>query len=131
MAWTSIGHALVKTGEVKKAVEAHERALRLCQDLGHRRKEGSAWNNLGDTLSGAGRVREAITAYDAALEMYREFQDRHGAGRVLISLARAHESALSPIEARTCYFQAGDAFTQAGSLTEAAQAQASARALAD
>ncbi|MEU0742407.1 tetratricopeptide repeat protein, partial [Streptomyces sp. NPDC006134] len=90
---------------------------------GDRHREAGAWNNLGSALRVAGRVEEAIEAYGKALQIRREFEDWYGAGKTLENLARAHEDADRPADARACWLQSADAFTRANEPDRAAQAR--------
>ncbi|MFC8422113.1 tetratricopeptide repeat protein, partial [Streptomyces sp. NPDC057236] len=81
-----------------------------------------AWNNLGNALREAGRTEEAIDVYGRALEICQEFEDWYGEGQTLSNLARAHEEARRPAEARTAWLRAADAHTRANAPAEAAQA---------
>lgn len=77
--------------------------------------------DLLSALRKASRSEEAIEAYDNALGIFREFEDWYDEGLTLHNLALAHEEAHRPAEARTAYFRAADAYTQANAPTEAAQ----------
>ncbi|KKD02013.1 tetratricopeptide repeat protein, partial [Streptomyces sp. WM6386] len=87
------------------------------------------WNNLGIALRKDGRAEEAIEAYDKGVEICREFGDWYGAGATLGNLARAHEAAHRPADARAAHLQAADAYAQANAPTEAAAARAQAENL--
>ncbi|WP_234444635.1 tetratricopeptide repeat protein [Streptomyces sp. NRRL F-525] len=130
IAWGNLGIALRQAGRAGEAIDAHTRARDLYQAVGDRYGEAMAWNNLGATLLRAtGRVEKAIEAYEKALEGYREFDDWYRAGQTLSNLARAHQQAARPAEARTHYLQAADAYTRANAPAEAAEAQSDADAL--
>ncbi|MFD7767116.1 tetratricopeptide repeat protein, partial [Streptomyces sp. NPDC059787] len=88
-------------------------------------------NNLGMALREVGRAEEETEAYGRSLELFRGFEDRYGEGRTLHNLARAHEAAHRPAEARAAYLQAADAYTRANAPAEAAQVRTRAAALDD
>ncbi|MFI9174558.1 tetratricopeptide repeat protein [Streptomyces lincolnensis] len=127
--WNNLGLALRDAGRAEEAIDAHTRARDLFQAAGDRHREGMAWNNLGVALEEAGRVEEAIEAYGRDLEICREFEDWYGTGQTLFNLALVHEGLDRPAEARACYFQAADAYTQANAPNKAADARAQAEHL--
>lgn len=128
-AWNNLGNALKQAGQVSASIDAHTRARDLYQAAGDRHNEGAAWNNLGNALREAGRTEDAIGAYDKNLEICREFEDWYRAGHTLHNLALAHKGVGRFAEARVCYLQAADAYTQANAPTEAADARAEAETL--
>ncbi|MGW1719160.1 tetratricopeptide repeat protein [Streptomyces sp. NPDC002156] len=122
-AWDNLGNALREAGRAAEAVEAHTWARDLFQAAGDRRREAGAWNNLGNALKEVGRVAETVEGYGRALEIFREFEDWYWAGQVLHNLALIHQVAGRSAEARACWLQAADAYTQAGDTAEADQAR--------
>ncbi|WP_369233188.1 tetratricopeptide repeat protein [Streptomyces sp. R21] len=122
-AWNGLGSALRLAGRVEESIDAHARARHLSQAAGDRHSESGAWNNLGIALQQTGRAEKAIEAYGTGLEICREFEDWYRAGLILGNLARAHEAAHRPAEARAAWLQAADAFTQASATEEAAKAR--------
>jgi tetratricopeptide (TPR) repeat protein len=82
------GTVLQTKGDVRGAIAAYERAVRL------NRKFAEAWSNLGNAYRQAGRREEALDAYDAAIRAKPEFAAAHcNRGVLLIELERYAEAA--------------------------------------
>jgi len=86
----NLGLAYSNLGEVRRAIEYHERALAIARDIGDRRGEGNDLGNLGNAYYSLGEVRRAIEYYEQALVIHREIRDRRGEGGALGSLGLAY-----------------------------------------
>ncbi|PTM87741.1 tetratricopeptide repeat protein [Streptomyces sp. VMFN-G11Ma] len=122
-AWYGLGLALREAGRVGEAVEAAVRARDLFQAVGDRHLEAIACHNLGGVLRQAGKAKEAVKPLAKALEIFQELQDWSNVALTLGSIARAHEAAHRPAEARTAYLRAADAWTRANAPAKAARAR--------
>lgn len=87
---SGLGLAYRKAGEPQRAIEAHERHLTICRDLGDRKGEGQALGNLGVAHRALGDIDRAISYYELCLPITRDANDRHGEGSVLGNLGIAH-----------------------------------------
>ncbi|MES5817120.1 tetratricopeptide repeat protein [Streptomyces sp. RG80] len=128
-AWGNLGIVLQYAGRTEEAISALTCARDLFQAAGDRHREGMAWNNLSNALRQAGRVQEVIEACGKSLEIYREFEDWYGTGDTLYSLGLAHEDCDRLVQARACYLQAADAYSQGNAPAQAARARAQAETL--
>lgn len=128
-AWNHLGIALHKAGRVEEAIDAYVHARDLYEAVEDRNRAGMAWHNLGNALMAAGRLPEAMDAYGNSCVRHREFGAWYNEGKALWALARAHEASGHPVEARTAWLKAAEAFTRADAPEEAAEAQSAADAL--
>ncbi|MFF4274914.1 hypothetical protein [Streptomyces sp. NPDC001536] len=87
-------------------------------------------------MGGIGKTALALEAAHGAgeegcrsLEVRSEFEDWYGTAQTLDNLALAHMDIDHSAEARACYLQAADDYTQANAPTEAADAQSAAESL--
>jgi tetratricopeptide (TPR) repeat protein len=83
-------------GRVEEAIEAHEKALALADELGNGRSRAHALGNLAEDLRAAGEYQRALTYYRRSLACHRASGERHhearemwGIGSVLHRLGRA------------------------------------------
>ena len=65
-------------GEVDKAIELGDKALKLCATLGDRHREAAIHNNLSDLLHDAGRSPEAMSHLEAAVTLFAEVGAEEG-----------------------------------------------------
>ena len=82
----SLGILCNQIGLYKKAIEYHEKALVIAQEIGDRQGEGNALGNLGLAYSNLGQVRKAIEYHEQALEIAKEIGDGWGEGADLGNL---------------------------------------------
>ncbi|MFI6037175.1 ATP-binding protein [Streptomyces sp. NPDC051315] len=130
-AWSNLGNALSKAGRHAEATRALTHALELCRRDGNRHGEAIILNNLGSAQRVSGEGDRSAEAFGRALEIYEEFDDSFGVGQTLQNLAHIHLLEHRPVEARTTYLRAAEAFTRANAPTDAARARASAARLTD
>lgn len=60
------------SGESRKAIECHEKALKIAQELGYRRKEVNNLGYLGKAYNNLGEPRKAVECYEKALKIAQE-----------------------------------------------------------
>ncbi len=84
------GLAYAHLGEVQKAIEYHQQALKISREIGDRGMEGSALGNLGNAYVRLGEVQKAIEHYQQALVIAREIGDRGMEGKALGGLGLAY-----------------------------------------
>ncbi|MFM9609717.1 regulator [Streptomyces sp. V2] len=121
----NVGNSLGRMGRTDEAIDAHTRSCELFRAVADHVGMSRALYSLGDSLCEAGRTEEAIESYTEALEISREFGDWYWIGSNLEALAKLRPAT----DTRTLLLEAAEAFTQANSPTEAAQARAQAAAL--
>lgn len=109
-AWTNLGCAWIRTGQLELAIDAHTRARDLCQSLGDRLNEANSWNNLSFALGQAGHVEESIHASTHALHQFQSLRDRqneahawNNVGCALQKAGRLDEAVDAQIRARDLY----------------------------
>jgi CHAT domain-containing protein/Tfp pilus assembly protein PilF len=120
MTWQAVqqlsreGRDLYAQGDMREAQSKFEEALRIAQEIGHRRGEGQLLANLGAVCGELGRRQEAVECLERALAILREIGDRRGAGAVLNSLGTVYYTLGRPQEALEHYQQALTIARQAG-----------------
>ena len=85
----NLGLAWARLGELRKAIEYHERNLVIALEIVDRRGEGNALGNLGLAWAELGEPRKAIEFHELALVISREIGDRRGEGNALGNLGVA------------------------------------------
>ena len=88
----NLGNAYSHLGELRKAIEYYEQALKISKEIGDRRGEGNRLGNLGLAYSHLGEPRKAIEYYEQALKISKEIGDRHGEGNHLCNLGNDIQS---------------------------------------
>jgi tetratricopeptide (TPR) repeat protein len=68
----NLGNAYSALGDVKKAIEYYEQALKIAKEIGDRRGEGNHLGNLGNAYSALGDAKKAIEYYEQALKVNPE-----------------------------------------------------------
>ena len=79
-------------GDYRKAIEYHEKHLKIAIEIGDRGGEGRAYGNLGNAYQSLGDYRKAIEYYEKHLKIAIEIGDRGGEGRAYGSLGNAYQS---------------------------------------
>ena len=67
-------------GDYRKAVEYHEKLLKIAQEIGYRSGEGGAYGNLGIAYHSLGDYQKAIEYHEKLLKIAQEIGDRSGEG---------------------------------------------------
>ncbi len=88
--YTNLGIAYHDLGEVKRAIEYHEKALEINIEIGDRAGESKCYTNLGVAYRGLGEVKRAIGFYEKALEIKTEIGDRAGESKCYTNLGAAY-----------------------------------------
>ena len=80
-AYCNLGNAYDGLGDFRKAIEYHERDLKISKEVGDRVGEGRAYCNLGIAFSYIGDFQRAIEYQKEHLKISKEVGDRVGEGR--------------------------------------------------
>ncbi len=127
--WHNYGLALAELGRAEEAVEAHERARNLFEEMSDPAHMASAWNSLGRALADLGRLEEAVEAHTQARAVHKEIGKRRGEahawgnlGQTLQELDRVEEAVEAYTRARDLFADEGDRFREGMSWTNLAVA---------
>ena len=69
MAYSNLGNAYYSLGDFKKAIEYHERNLKISREVGDRAGEGRAYCNLGNAYHSIGEFQKAIECHERHLKI--------------------------------------------------------------
>ncbi len=86
----NLGIAYTALGEIRRAIEFHERYFAIAREIGDRRGEGTVLGNLGNAYAALGETRRAVEFYEQVLAINRELGDRRREGAVLGNLGVAY-----------------------------------------
>ena len=87
--WVTIEKSL---GDYRKAIEYHEKLLKIAIEIGDRAGEGAAYGNLGNAYQSLGDYRKAIEYHEKDLKIAIEISDRAGEGGAYGNLGNAYKS---------------------------------------
>ena len=79
-------------GDFEKAIENHNRDLKMSKELGYRAGERKAYGNLGNAYYSLGDFQKAIEYHERALEISKEMGDREGEGGAYGNLGNSYYS---------------------------------------
>ncbi|KAL9965084.1 hypothetical protein ACROYT_G028829 [Oculina patagonica] len=85
-----LGNAYYSIGDFKKAIEYHERHLKLAKQVGDTAGEGRAYTNLGNAYHSLGDFKKAIEYHERHLKIAKEVGDTAGEGRAYGNLGIAY-----------------------------------------
>ena len=71
---------LQSLGDYRKAIEYHEKRLKIAKEIGDRAGEGRAYGNLGNAYDSLGDYQKAIEYHEKHLKIAKEIGDRAGEG---------------------------------------------------
>ncbi|XP_044183620.1 tetratricopeptide repeat protein 28-like, partial [Acropora millepora] len=77
--------------DYQKAIEHHEKDLKIAKEIGDRAGEGRAYGNLGKAYQSLGDYQKAIEYHEKDLKIAKEIGDRAGEGRVYGNLGNAYQ----------------------------------------
>ena len=92
MSYGNLGIAYDSLGDFKKAIEYHERRLKIANEVGDKVGEGRAYGNLGNSCHSLGDFKKAIEYHERDLKIAKEVRDRAGEGRSYGNLGNAYDS---------------------------------------
>ena len=79
-------------GNFRKAIECHEKRLKIAKEVGDRSGEGRAYGNLGNAYLSLGNFQKTIEYHEKRLKIAKEVGDRSGEGRAYGNLGNAYLS---------------------------------------
>ena len=79
----------VSLGDYRKAIEYHEKRLKIGKEIGDRAGEGRAYGNLGNAYDSLGDYQRAFEYHEKHLKIAKEFGDWAGEGAAYESLGTA------------------------------------------
>ena len=77
-------------GDYQKAIEYHEKHLKIAIEIGDRGGEGGAYGNLGNAYHSLSDYLKAIEYHEKHLKIAIEIGDRDGEGRAYGNLGNAY-----------------------------------------
>ena len=87
----NLGNAYNSINDFQKAIDYHERDLKISRKIGDRAGEGEACGNLGYAYDNLGDFQKAIDYHERHLKISREEGDRAGEGRAYCNLGKAYD----------------------------------------
>ncbi|XP_044180416.1 tetratricopeptide repeat protein 28-like, partial [Acropora millepora] len=88
----SLGNAYLSLSDYRKAIEYHEKHLKVAIETGDRDGEGGAYGSLGNAYRSLSDYRKAIEYHEKHLKIAIQIGDRGGEGRACGNLANAYQS---------------------------------------
>ncbi|CAH3142350.1 unnamed protein product, partial [Porites evermanni] len=88
----ALGIAYHNLGDFRKAIEYHQRHLKISKEVGDRAGEGKAYGNLGIAYHSLGDFQKAIEYHERHLKISKEVGDRAGEGKAYGNLGNAYHS---------------------------------------
>ena len=79
-------------GDFRKAIEYHEKHLKIAIEIGDRAGEGRAYGNIGNAFHSLGHFRKAIEYHEEHLKIAIEVGDHAGEGRAYGNIGNAYRS---------------------------------------
>ena len=80
-AYGNLGNAYYSLGEFQKAIQYHERDLKISKEVGDRVGKGNTYCNLGNDYYSLGDFQKAIEYHERHLKISKEVGDRAGEGK--------------------------------------------------
>ena len=89
-AYRDLDNVYFSLGDFRKAIEYHEKRLKIAIEMGDRAGEGGAYGDLGIAYKSLGDFRKAIQYNEKLLKVAVEIGDRAGEGRAYGNLGNAY-----------------------------------------
>ena len=89
-ALNNIGYAADNQGNVKKAIDYYNRALKIREKAGDKSGIAESTNNLGSLYSYQNDMKAAISCYEKAVKLYEEIGDIKSSAKSLNNLGNAY-----------------------------------------
>ena len=91
MAYCNLGNAYQRLGNFQKAVEYHEKDLKITKEVGDRAGVGTAYGNLGNAYQRLSNSQKAVEYHEKHLKITKEVGDRAGEGTAYGNLGNAYQ----------------------------------------
>ena len=91
-AYGNLGNIYNSLGHFQKAIEYHERDLKISKEMGDRAGEGKAYGSLGNAYHSLGDFQKAIEYHERDLKISKEVGDRAGEARAYCNLGNAYRN---------------------------------------
>ena len=86
----NLGNAYKSLGDYKKAIEYHQKQLKIAKEIGDRAGEVAAYENLRNACQSLGDYKKAIEYHQKGLKIAKEIGDRAGEKAVYRNLSNAY-----------------------------------------
>jgi len=116
MSYGNIGGLHHERGEYQKALEYHEKSLKLSKEIGNRRSEGHNLLCIGKAYYRLGQFKRATEYTERALEILSEIGDRRNEGGVHGDLGHLYRDQGNYEKAKQHFGQALEIFEEIGDL---------------
>ena len=90
--YANLGIAYRSLGDFRKAIEYHEKSLKIKKDIGDRYGESECYANLGIAYDSLGDFRKAIEYHEKSLKIKKDIGDRYGESECYANLGIAYDS---------------------------------------
>ena len=91
-AYGNLGNPYDSLGDFQKAIEYHERGLKISTEVRDRAREKIAYYNLDNAYDSLEDFQKAIESYERDLKISKEVGDRAGEGKAYANLGDAYNS---------------------------------------
>ena len=89
-AYGNLGNNYFALGDLERALQYHERHLRIAKEVGDKAREGSAYANIGNAFFSLGDYEKAVEYFQLHLTFSREVGDVVGEGSAYANLGNAY-----------------------------------------
>ena len=90
-AYANLGNAHCKLGDIKQAIEYHQKHLDIAKEVGDRGGEGCAYGNLGNAYYTLNDIKQAVEYHKQYLCISKEVGEKAEEGRACCLLGRDFE----------------------------------------
>ncbi|XP_044165894.1 tetratricopeptide repeat protein 28-like [Acropora millepora] len=88
----NLGNAYQSLGAYQKAIDYHEKCLKIAKEIGDRAGEEAGYGNLGNAYQSLGDYQKAMEYHEKCLKIAKEIGDRAGEGTGYGNLGNAYRS---------------------------------------
>ena len=85
-AYGSFGNAYQSLGDYRKAIEFHEKQLKIATEIGDRDGEGNAYGSLGNACQSRGDYRKAIEFHEKHLKIAIQIGNQTTEGKIYYNI---------------------------------------------
>ena len=88
--YCNLGNAYDSLGDFERAIQYHERHLKIAKEVGDKAGEGKSYCNLGNAYHSLGDFERAIQYHERHLKIAKEVGDKAGEGKSYCNLGKAY-----------------------------------------